>query len=174
MITTIASQTNLLSLNASIEAARAGEAGRGFAVVAEEIKKLADQTSRNANDIIGSLSKMTETIKELGEKADASNEVVNMTVSLIGETESSFDNIFKSEKRVHEQVGHVQKSQQDNLSEVQSIAGFLDNVVTKSVDQNRELDQLIIGIQTKADYYLHILNHLNQIKLLAEKSLKER
>lgn len=64
LISSIANQTNLLSLNASIEAARAGEAGRGFAVVASEIQQLADQSNSSANTIFQVITNLINDFKE--------------------------------------------------------------------------------------------------------------
>ena len=76
LISSIADQTNLLSLNASIEAARAGEAGKGFAVVASEIQQLADQSNKSADSIFGIISNL---INEFKETLDIMTEVETAT-----------------------------------------------------------------------------------------------
>ena len=116
-INAIASQTNLLSLNASIEAARAGEHGRGFAVVADEIRLLAEQSSRAADNIKGILEGLTTTTGDVSNKinagAQAAQEGVEKMVGLLevfdGIRHSTTDaqDVVKQEYEVIENIRHV-------------------------------------------------------------------
>lgn len=85
----IASQTNMLSLNASIEAARAGEAGKGFAVVATEVKKLSGMSSKVAESTVKDQNEMLKMLVDIYKVADLVNEKSDSL-------KESFENIQKS------------------------------------------------------------------------------
>ncbi|ASS76519.1 hypothetical protein CIG75_17180 [Tumebacillus algifaecis] len=104
VITEIASQTNLLSLNAAIEAARAGEHGRGFAVVADEVKKLADQSSQAAGEVRSIVSSAHESMEQMKVALGGSNQRVDAGVKAMQETNSSFDNIVTSVEEMLERI----------------------------------------------------------------------
>lgn len=168
IITNIASQTNLLSLNASIEAARVGDAGRGFAVVANEIKKLSVSTQNSAKDILEVLKKMTDIIEIMNNRSNEGGKIVASTSKLIEASDNQLEKIVYNENVLSKHMKQVKNSQIENQTEIQKIASNLTNIVEKSKKDNNYLDELIYSVQTKADYYIYILNHLNQIKILRE------
>lgn len=166
MITGIAKQTNLLSLNAAIEAARVGEAGKGFTVVASEIKKLSIDTQANAKDIMDSLKNLTTSMDQLITKSNEGSGVIIKTTEIIEGSASILDKIIDAELEVHKHVQGVQDSQSNNLHGIKEISTNLTNLVDKSKIENQQLETIIYSIQKKADCYMHIINNLNQIKIL--------
>lgn len=165
-ITMIANQTNLLSLNASIEAARVGEHGKGFAVVADEIKKLSDTSKDSAMNIMNALQGMDEVMKLLSTKTADGKSVIDGTTGMTDEAIGLLNNIVTAESKVMENMKDVQVSQGQNAEKLGMISSNLGQVVDRSRNENQELDQLIASVEVKSQYYLLILNHLNQLRLL--------
>ena len=107
LITEIASQTNLLSLNASIEAARAGEYGRGFAVVAEEIKKLAEQSNASAEEIKAIVSSIQGSSEQLVEKSKRVTELIEAEKKLLSTTKENFESLGSGVKVATDEAENI-------------------------------------------------------------------
>jgi methyl-accepting chemotaxis protein len=103
----IASQTNLLSMNAAIEAAHAGEAGKGFAVVAAEIRKLAENSGEQSKVINTVLKKMAGSINKIAlstEKVLSNFELIDSSVKIVAEQESNIHHAMEEQNQGSKQV----------------------------------------------------------------------
>lgn len=130
IITEIASQTNLLALNAAIEAARAGEAGRGFAVVAEEVKKLAEQTNREAGNISEIVMKITEnTGKAVLAMKHSLAEVENGTAA-VGKVDAALGDILQAVEQIVERINGIAKVTEEEVASSDKIVQLIDGVST--------------------------------------------
>ncbi|AWX57575.1 methyl-accepting chemotaxis protein [Brevibacillus brevis] len=107
VIASIASQTNLLALNAAIEAARAGEQGRGFAVVADEVRKLAEQSNDSANQIANLITEIQRETTSAVQAMDEGTREVEAGIQIAHETGEAFRRIMDSTQDVADQVQEI-------------------------------------------------------------------
>jgi len=125
VIEEIASQTNLLSLNAAIEAARAGEAGKGFAIVADEVRKLAEKSAQSAHEITLMVNDFRDTLGTAVNSMDAVTKDVMNGVNVVDQSGTSLAEILTSSEALKTETGNILRSTQEASQSIQVLSGTM-------------------------------------------------
>ena len=149
MIKSVASQTNLLSLNASIEAARAGEAGKGFSVVANEIRKLSEQSRQNAEVIEMTLTELTEQVRLSAQKVEEVTSNVQQEQKWLETTRNAFaaleeemGSVSTSAGSFGSQAGKLNALKNEVAESVASLAAIVEQSAASSEETSARLNEV--------------------------------
>ncbi|MEK4508062.1 methyl-accepting chemotaxis protein [Paenibacillus sp. FSL K6-2524] len=161
VITDIATQTHLLSLNASIEAARAGEDGRGFAVVANEVKKLAEQSGNSAKKITDLVHYIQQETLTAVKSINEGEQNVKVGINIVQQTGELFGGILMATDAVTSQIQEVSAATEEMVAETEQItaaikqlaqlaernAAVSDEIKTRALEQRSSSNKIVDSAQ---------------------------
>ena len=171
LISAIAEETNLLSLNASIEAARAGEQGRGFAVVAAQIQKLAEQSNQSANQIeqiiaslLGDTATAVRTMNEVQEIMDEQNNKVISASTIVGKVKHEIDDTLAGIRNIADATQEMQNARNTVVDVVQNLTAIAEENAASTQETSAsvtEIASIIEDIANNASSLKDIAAHLD-------------
>ena len=149
MITEIASQTSMLSLNASIEAARAGENGKGFAVVADEIRHLSEQSRSSADQITAIVSELihnsntsVETMNQVSERVQQQNVKLSDTRDMFGSLNSEIASVSNGVERIRRSIEEIERMKDTVMASVEQLASIAEENAASTEETSASMTEL--------------------------------
>lgn len=174
LISSIAEETNLLSLNASIEAARAGEAGRGFAVVASQIQKLADQSNESANQIdqiihalIEDSEKAVKTMDEVKTIMNLQSENVHKTGQVFEQVRDGISSSISGVGEIATKTTQLDKARGDVVDVVQNLTA----IAQQNAASTEETSASVMEVSNVMQEIMENANRLKEIASILEENM---
>jgi methyl-accepting chemotaxis protein len=165
VIDEIADQTNLLALNAAIEAARAGEQGRGFAVVADEVRKLAERTTKATREIAEMIKSIQSETGGAVSAMESGSQEVEKGVTLANEAGEALHQIVEQVNKVTDMVQQIATSTEEQSAAAEEISSNVESVATIARESTTGIEQSTGAAQELSNLATSLKSIVQQFKL---------